>query len=304
MTKKESNIEKGLRLISERLQKRGLLVTAKWIFGRGWSRITGLPFLKHSKITPMIYVGPQLNQAGSKMVQKHGIKASVNMRIEHDDAAFGEDLPHYCYVPVIDDDTLSFAQIKKGVEFITEQVKNNRPVYIHCMGGIGRAPTMAAYYFLSTGLSLDKTIQLIEKSRPYINIMPIQFMQLARYERLQDTDDAQGKQVKIHTAHDYQDDFPFDFYKGTSVTVLKSDDDDPRWKKCQLTDGSEGWVPETYLKETNHGWITAENYNAMEMAVTEGETVTVFEELFGWGWAEKKNHQHGWVPIHCYAQKE
>ena len=300
MTKKETTVEKGWRLLTERIEKRGMGVTLKWITGRGWTFVTGLPYLAHSQITPLIFVGPQLNQAGAAKVQEEGIVASVNMRIEHDDAAFGEDLPHYCYVPLIDDDAPSMAQIQQGVAFITEQVAQNHPVYIHCKGGIGRAPTMAACYFISTGMTLEESIALIEKTRPYINVMPIQLMQLKRYERLKNENKLEGVRVKLQCTHVNSFKYPFDFYKGMPIEVLESDKENLHWKKCRLADGTEGWVPETAIEETSTGWQTTQDYSALEMDVEIGEEVTVFEEVFGWAWAEKDDHSHGWIPVECY----
>jgi protein-tyrosine phosphatase len=300
MTKKENTLEKGWRLLTERIEKRGIGVTMKWIAGRGWTYFTGLPLLAHSQITPLIFVGPQLNQAGAVKVQEEGIVASVNMRIEHDDAAFGEDLPHYCYVPLIDDDAPSMTQIQQGVAFITEQVAQNHPVYIHCKGGIGRAPTMAACYFISTGMTLKESIALIEKTRPYINVMPIQLMQLKRYERLLANRKLAGERVRIQKAHKNSFDYPFDFYNDTPIKVLESDKENLNWKKCRLADGTEGWVPETAIEETQEGWRTIQDYSALEMDVEIGEEIIVYEELFGWAWAEKDTHEHGWIPIECY----
>jgi protein-tyrosine phosphatase len=39
---------------------------------------------------------------------------------------------------------------------------------VHCGSGVGRAPTMAAAYLVSTGLSADQAWALIRKTRPFI----------------------------------------------------------------------------------------------------------------------------------------
>jgi atypical dual specificity phosphatase len=41
-------------------------------------------------------------------------------------------------------------------------------VYIHCANGVGRAPTTAAAYFISTGLSADEAWSKIRRARPFI----------------------------------------------------------------------------------------------------------------------------------------
>ena len=55
-------------------------------------------------------------------------------------------------------------------------------MYIHCAGGIGRAPTMAAAYLIAEGLSVDEAITYIKRVRPYIRIMPPQMHLLRKLE--------------------------------------------------------------------------------------------------------------------------
>ena len=43
------------------------------------------------------------------------------------------------------------AHLLEGTAFAERIVNAGGKVYIHCAGGIGRAPTMAAAYFMSQG---------------------------------------------------------------------------------------------------------------------------------------------------------
>ncbi|MBI5960592.1 MAG: dual specificity protein phosphatase family protein, partial [Chloroflexi bacterium] len=106
----------------------------------------------------------------------------VNLRTEFDDAAHGLSLAQYCHLPTVDDGAPTFDHLEKGVDFIRQVVDSGGKVYIHCAGGVGRAPTMAAAYFISRGLSLDEALKLIRKTRPFINIMPPQMDQLKQFE--------------------------------------------------------------------------------------------------------------------------
>jgi hypothetical protein len=125
-------------------------------------------------------------------------------------------------------------------------------------------------------------------------------MQLKRYERLLANRKIAGERVRIQKAHKNSFDYPFDFYNDTPIKVLESDKENLNWKKCRLADGTEGWVPETAIEETQEGWRTIQDYSALEMDVEIGEEIIVYEELFGWAWAEKDTHEHGWIPIECY----
>lgn len=176
------SILKGIGIVVYRLRHQGIITTAKWIYGRGMPKLTGVPLKSNSEITPKIYVGPQYKKSALSWLSKQGIHACVNMRFEFDDALHGLALEQYLHLPTIDDDAPTLEQLQKGIDFITKIVQDGGKVYIHCKGGIGRAPTMAAAYFLSTGMSLDDAVALIEKRRPFIRIMPPQWERLRELE--------------------------------------------------------------------------------------------------------------------------
>jgi protein-tyrosine phosphatase len=177
-------IKKGLGIFADRLRTQGIRLTLIWLYGRGVPLITGIPIMKYSQITPQIYVGPQYRRAGKGKLEQRGIHGDVNLRLEFDDAAHGLALKNYCHLPTVDDTAPSLDHLREGIDFINQITSKGGKVYIHCAGGIGRAPTMAAAYLISQGLTLDEAIALIKKSRPFIRIMPEQMERLKQFERL------------------------------------------------------------------------------------------------------------------------
>jgi predicted protein tyrosine phosphatase len=159
--------------------------TYAWIAGRLIPTVTGLPNLKYCRITPQVYVGAQHGQRGKTLLEQEGITGDVNMRIEHDDAEHGAALEHYCYLPTIDDTEPTIEHLAEGAAFIDRLVRAGEKVYIHCAAGVGRAPTMAAAYFITQGLALDEALALIRRARPFINPQPCQIEQLERFEERQ-----------------------------------------------------------------------------------------------------------------------
>ncbi len=184
MLKPINSFKKASRILLRRLREQGLQTTLVWLYARGIPLITGIPIMRYSEITPHLYIGPQYNQLGKRRLSKEGIQHDVNLRIEFDDAAHGLALEQYCYLPTIDDDAPTIEHLEQGVAFIEQAINNNQKVYIHCAGGIGRAPTMAVAYFISQGMSLNDAIALIKKTRPFIRIMPPQLAQLKHFETL------------------------------------------------------------------------------------------------------------------------
>ena len=174
-------IQKGWEILTRRLREQGLWVTLQWAFGRGLPKLTGAPLAYNSRITPQIWVGPQFNRRGRTYLQRRGVNGSVNLRVEFDDAANGLALEHYCYLPTVDDDCPSPEHFQKGVDFIRSVVREGGQVYIHCKAGVGRAPTMAAAYFVAEGMTVDAALALIRRTRPFIAITPPQMEALHRY---------------------------------------------------------------------------------------------------------------------------
>jgi protein-tyrosine phosphatase len=180
-----NKIKKVYQIVCRRLKDQGFRTTLIWVFGRGIPKLTGVPIIRYSQITPQIFIGAQYNQAGKIKLENLGIHYDVNMRKEFDDAAHSLALKHYCYLPTIDDHAPSTVHLEQGVRFIQRAVDEAGKVYIHCAGGVGRAATMAAAYFLYQGFTLSESITLIEKVRPFIYIMPPQMDQLKLFETRQ-----------------------------------------------------------------------------------------------------------------------
>jgi predicted protein tyrosine phosphatase len=156
-----------------------------WLVGHLIPSVSGVPNLKFCQITPQIYVGGQHGRRGKRLLELEGITGDVNMRIEYDDAEHGVALEHTCHLPTIDDTEPTLEHLAEGAAFIDRLVRAGEKVYIHCAGGIGRAPTMAAAYFITQGMTLDDALALIQEKRPFINPQPCQIEQLKRFEKQQ-----------------------------------------------------------------------------------------------------------------------
>lgn len=188
---------KGTAIVGSRLREQGVGTTVVWIYNRGFSYLSGVPLLRRSRITPYLFVGPQFNQRGRDVLKHAGINAVINMRIEFDDAAEDLLLEEYCHLPTVDDEAPSVEHIDQGVRFIRRVVAEGGKVYIHCAGGIGRAPTLAAAYLIAEGASLNAALEQIRRVRPYIRIMPpqmnlLQQLEVRQRERLQAAVDKGG----------------------------------------------------------------------------------------------------------------
>ncbi len=177
-------LRKAGGIFARRIRTQGLRTTLLWLYGRGLPLLTGVPLLQFSQVTPQLYVGPQYRRRGKRLLERSGITAGVNLRVEYDDAAHGLALPRYLHLPTVDDAAPSIAHLNQGVEFIRSVVAEGGKVYIHCGAGVGRAPSLAAAYLVAEGRSLEEALAMIRAVRPFITITPPQMEQLKNFERL------------------------------------------------------------------------------------------------------------------------
>jgi predicted protein tyrosine phosphatase len=174
-------VVKGLNILGWRLRRHGLGVTFTWAWTRIYLWTVGRPVLRYCPVTPHLYVGGQINARGWRWLAARGLTADVNLRSEFDDAAHGVAPQAYLWLPIPDDHAPSMQQLCTGVDFIQRIIAAGGKVYVHCASGVGRAPTLAAAYLISTGLSPDQAWELIRRTRPFIKPTPPQLAAIERF---------------------------------------------------------------------------------------------------------------------------
>ncbi len=117
----------------------------------------------------------------------------VNLRIEFDDEAAGIAPQRYLHLPTIDDTPPSLEDLRAGVDFITGEIEREGSVYVHCGSGVGRAPTMAAAYLVSTGLTPNEAWAMIRTVRPFILPKLSQISQVDQFARASRRDGAANR---------------------------------------------------------------------------------------------------------------
>jgi predicted protein tyrosine phosphatase len=157
-----------LRLAWDWLTKRSPLVIFMRIYSQLARRITGVPVERYSQITPQLHICGQYDARGLSVLQSRGVTAVVNLRREFDDQAAGIAPDHYLHLPVEDNTAPPQEVLRRGVKFIADEINDGGSVYIHCGVGVGRAPTLAAAYLVSTGLTPDEAWKIIRIKRPFI----------------------------------------------------------------------------------------------------------------------------------------
>lgn len=173
-------IRKNLGILWSRFVGQGPGVTAMWAADHLVRIITGAPIQRVSQITPQLHVGGQYRRRGWERLTARGITAVVNLRIEFDDNDAGIAPERYLYLPTVDDDPPTLEHLRSAVAFMTEEIERGGGVYVHCGAGVGRAPTTAAAYLVSTGLTPEEAWAKIRAVRPFVRPKPEQVAQVER----------------------------------------------------------------------------------------------------------------------------
>lgn len=110
---------------------------------------------------------------------------------------------------------------------------------------------------------------------------------------------AMGVTVRARILKTYQTQYPdpIELTTGEVVFLGMKDPDFPGWIwATSAASGKSGWVPEQFLAMDGSEARSLREYSARELTVSEGDLVTVLDELLGWAWVESEAGARGWVP--------
>jgi hypothetical protein len=155
------------------------LVQGVYFFGMAWPHVP----LDYSRITPEIYIGTNAccRTHFNTSLRKMGIRADISLEQERLDAAKGAE--YFVWLPTKDKTAPTIQKLRLGAHAIRELVDEGEAVYVHCMNGHGRAPTLVAAYFILMGDSVDEALARIKKKRPQIHLERSQLQRLKEFER-------------------------------------------------------------------------------------------------------------------------
>lgn len=127
-----------------------------------------------SRITDSVYVGTNAccQVHYTRMLLDKGVAHDLSLEGERVDAPYG--VESYLWLPTPDHTAPTRRTLDLGIAYIGEILRNGGKVFIHCMNGHGRAPTMAAAWFISQGKSVEDAIATVRRGRKEIHIEPAQ----------------------------------------------------------------------------------------------------------------------------------
>ncbi len=135
-------------------------------------------------VVPDLAIGSDIRDLD--FLKRHGISAIVGLQAERSDeeSRLLNAGMEYLHVPIKDGHAPELSQIQSMVDWINKQTQNGRKVYMHCAAGVGRAPTMAMAYLVSTGLTADQAFAEIKLKHHDTDPGPRQLDAVREYEAL------------------------------------------------------------------------------------------------------------------------
>ncbi len=140
--------------------------------------------LDYDQITDQIFVGTNFCcqvHFDQELIEK-GVYADISLEGERVDAPFG--IEYYLWLPVPDATAPSQDQLLQGVRAMKSLMDAGKKIYIHCMNGHGRGPTMVAAYLIHNGYTVDEAIELVQSKRRGAHILKGQKKALREFEQI------------------------------------------------------------------------------------------------------------------------
>jgi rhodanese-related sulfurtransferase len=122
----------------------------------------GIPNLRLSKVTPLIYAGYRISKLGQIMLKLSGFQYSLDCRFNKDD--FDEGLSLKYHLNPAKKYNSHNELYYHGALFIREAIGKNKKIYVHCSTGVHKAPSVVAAYFIIMGYRVNDAIKKVCQS--------------------------------------------------------------------------------------------------------------------------------------------
>jgi protein-tyrosine phosphatase len=95
------------------------------------------------------------------------VRADISLEQERIDNPTGVEF--FLWLPVVDAHAPTQEQLAMGAQALAHFTQQGIRAYVHCKNGHGRAPTLVAAYFISTGMTPQEAIAAIVLKRPSVH---------------------------------------------------------------------------------------------------------------------------------------
>jgi protein-tyrosine phosphatase len=117
-----------------------------------------------SRVTDQIYIGGWVSAREWQQLKELGVSINISLQKEVLDSF--KDLEGFLWLPVEDGTPPDLDQLILGAKFIDAAVEAGKKIYVHCHGGIGRAPVLCAAYLIYKGKKVEEALKMVIAARP------------------------------------------------------------------------------------------------------------------------------------------
>jgi protein-tyrosine phosphatase len=138
------------------------------------------------RVAPWLLVGPALRSQDYERLSPEGVTHVLDLREEAADDSRALDRLGIAYrrLPVPNEGVPSDEQFDEVSRWLEDEVLAERGVlYVHCQGGLGRAPTCSMALLITLGYALGEAYRLVRAARPEASPSEVQMLWLEDLER-------------------------------------------------------------------------------------------------------------------------
>jgi protein tyrosine phosphatase (PTP) superfamily phosphohydrolase (DUF442 family) len=141
--------------------------------------------LNMSWVTPQLAVGGRVRLEDVGRLARAGVTRVVDTRSEHQDdkAALAAEGIELLYLPTPDTYPLSISDLRRGADWVNQQLTSGHRVLIHCEHGVGRSVLLTAAALVASGMSAHEAVDLIQNKRWQAAPNHRQIVRLQEFER-------------------------------------------------------------------------------------------------------------------------
>ncbi|CAF1317905.1 unnamed protein product [Adineta steineri] len=138
----------------------------------------------YSQITPNCYLGCLPLPSDVEVLNKIGIQCVVNMCAEYNGPrkTYKKYNIEQLHLPTVDSTAPSLKTIQKGVKFMKEASDNNKKIFVHCKGGMGRSATIVFCHLVANEkMSPEDALKLLKEKRAEVTTSLIHYASVKRF---------------------------------------------------------------------------------------------------------------------------
>jgi len=140
--------------------------------------------MQYSRINDQLFIGTNAccETHFKKALLDQGVTTDISMEAERIDGAFG--VERYLWLPTVDHAAPSLENLLVGTSMIKEVIDVGEMVYVHCLNGHGRGPTLGIAYFIRfENKTADEAIDFVSERRPEVHLEKGQIERLREFEK-------------------------------------------------------------------------------------------------------------------------